>query len=134
MATIRREAEIAADAAEVWDAARDYGALHERLVPGFVANTELVAAAEPPVRIVTFANGVVLPETIVAVDDEARRLVWSVRAEGVAHHNGALQVIDEGPGRCRAVWTADVLPDGLAGEWGPLMAAGLARMAAHLGR
>jgi carbon monoxide dehydrogenase subunit G len=134
MATIRKETEIAADAAQVWDAVRDYGALHERLVPGFVASTELVSGAEPPVRIVTFANGVVLPETIVAVDDDARRLVWSVRAEGVAHHNGALQVFDDGPGRCRVVWTADVLPHALADEWGPLMAAGLERMAAHLGR
>ena len=134
MATICKETAIAAGAAEVWDAVRDYGALATRLVPGFVTRTELVPGASPPVRIVTFASGAVLPETIVAVDEGARRLVWTITADGVVHHNGALQVHEDGAGRCRAVWTADVLPDALAEAWGPLMAAGLARMAEHLGR
>lgn len=39
----------------VWDAARDVGALHTRLVPGFAVDTQLEEGA----RIVTFANGVV---------------------------------------------------------------------------
>src|SRR5262249_28453542 len=65
MATIRKEMVVRADAAAVWDAVRDVGALHERLVPGFVVDTKL----EPGARVVTFANGMVARELIVTVDD-----------------------------------------------------------------
>jgi len=76
MATIRSELTTQAPADEVWSAVRDIGALHTRLVPGFVVDTRL----EPGARIVTFVNGVTLREPIVTLDDEARRLVWT--AEG----------------------------------------------------
>ena len=41
MASIRREISIAATAERVWDALRDVGALHTRLVPGFVTDCRL---------------------------------------------------------------------------------------------
>jgi hypothetical protein len=47
-----------ASPAAVWDAVRDIGALHTRLVPGFVVATEIIPAG----RRVTFANGVVIDE------------------------------------------------------------------------
>ena len=72
MASIRKEIVTSARPQSVWDAIRDVGALHTRLVPGFVVDTRL----EPGARIVTFANGMVAREPIVTVDDEARRLVW----------------------------------------------------------
>jgi hypothetical protein len=53
---------------DVWSAIRDIGALHTRLVPGFVTDTRV----EPGARIVTFGNGVVLREPIITVDDKAR--------------------------------------------------------------
>ena len=40
---------------DVWSAIRDIGALHTRLVPGFVTDTRV----EPGARIVTFGNGMV---------------------------------------------------------------------------
>ncbi len=43
MASIRREITTAAAPAAVWDAVRDVGGLHTRLVPGFVVETELDA-------------------------------------------------------------------------------------------
>jgi hypothetical protein len=76
MATIRSELKTRAPASDVWAAIRDIGALHTRLVPGFVTDTKL----EPGARIVTFFNGMVLREPIVTLDDEARRLVVSSRA------------------------------------------------------
>ena len=36
MASLYKEIRIAAPASAIWDAARDLGALHTRLVPGFV--------------------------------------------------------------------------------------------------
>ena len=73
---------------EVWSAIRDIGALHTRLVPGFVTDTKL----EPGARIVTFIDGMVLREPIVTLDDEARRLVWTAEGGRARHYNAALQV------------------------------------------
>src|SRR6476660_1881476 len=57
---------------DVWSAIRDIGALHTRLVPGFVTDTRLERGA----RIVTFGNGMVLREPIIAVEEgSATRLV-----------------------------------------------------------
>ena len=41
MASIHKEIPLPAPAADVWDAVRDFGALHTRLVPGFVLDTKL---------------------------------------------------------------------------------------------
>src|SRR5437773_9053328 len=73
MASIRKEILINAHAADVWAAVRDVGAVHQRLAEGFVVDTRLDGSA----RTVTFANGLVLRELIVDVDDEARRLVYA---------------------------------------------------------
>ena len=110
MATIRREIAIAARPETVWDALRDVGALHTRLAPGFVKDVRLEEGA----RIVTFGHGMVARERIVTVDDADRRLVWSVVGGPVTHHNGAAQVLAEGPAASRFVWTADLLPDAVA--------------------
>jgi carbon monoxide dehydrogenase subunit G len=128
MASIHREILIDAPAEAVWEAARDVGALHTRLVPGFVTDTALLPGQGPVVRRVTFASGAVVDETIVDLDDEARRLVWTIKGGGVDHHNGALQVFEAEGGGARAVWIADVLPDRLADVFGPSMAAGLQAM------
>ena len=121
MATIRKEIVIDAPVEWVWDAVRDVGALHTRLVPGLVTDTRL----EDDARIVTFATGLVLRERIVAVDDDARRLVWSVVGPPFAHHNGSVQVLGEGGGS-RVVWVADLLPDDLSDTVAGIMAEGLA--------
>ena len=68
MASIHKDIPIDAPAHEVWDAVRDFGALHTRLVPGFVLDTKL----DGDVRIVTFANGTVAREQLVDCDDARR--------------------------------------------------------------
>jgi carbon monoxide dehydrogenase subunit G len=124
MASIRKEILLDARAEDVWDAIRDVGALHERLVPGFVTDTRLEEGA----RIVTFGNGMVVRELIVDLDDEALRLVWSARGGRLTHHNASAQVFADGEGRTRLVWTADLLPAELAGEICTMMEHGAAAM------
>jgi carbon monoxide dehydrogenase subunit G len=125
MASIRREMLIEARPADVWDAIRDVGALHERLVPGFVVDTRL----EPGARVVTFANGVVARELIVDVDDAARRLVWAVvGSPRLTHHNASVQVFADSDRRSRVVWIADVLPNEIGDYMGGLMDQGLQAM------
>jgi hypothetical protein len=130
MPSIHYQIDINCPAELVWDAVRDAGNLHARLVPGFVVD----CALEPDgaARIVTFANGTILREVIVDCDDERRRLVWAIKADNVDHHNGVMQIFDHGGGKCRAVWTADVLPATIAQGFSGLMAQGLVIMKGHL--
>jgi hypothetical protein len=124
MATIRREITLAAETAAVWDAVRDIGAIHKRLCPGFVVDTQLEEGA----RMVTFGNGLKVREVIVDQDDNARRLAWSARSERLSHHNASMQIFDEGPGRCRAVWIADLLPNEAAPAIAAMIEQGMASM------
>src|SRR5262245_4676647 len=120
MASIHKETRIDARPEDVWSALRDVGALHTRLVPGFVVDTRL----EDGARIVTFGNGMVARELIVALDDERRRLVWSVVGGRFSHHNASAQVFSH-DGGTRFVWIADLLPDEIAGDIRKLMEQGL---------
>jgi hypothetical protein len=112
MASIRKEILLESSAENVWAAVRDVGALHHRLVPGFVVDTRLEEGA----RVVTFGNGMVVRELIVDLDDDARRLAWSARGGRLSHHNASVQVFADGARRCRLVWIADLLPNELAGD------------------
>jgi polyketide cyclase/dehydrase/lipid transport protein len=122
MACIRRETRIAARLETAWSALRDVGALHTRLVPGFVTDTKL----EPGARIVTFGNGMVVKELLLGVDDAAHRVAWSAQSELMTHHNASAQVFADGPGHCRFVWIADLLPDAVAPQIAALIDQGMA--------
>jgi len=110
VASIYKEILIAARPEHVWAAVRDVGAVHKRLVPGLVVNAHL----DGNVRAVTFANGLVLHELIVDIDDEARRFVYASVAGRATHHNASMQVFAEDGDRSRFVWITDVLPNELA--------------------
>ena len=129
MASIRKEMLIEARPEVIWDAVRDVGALHTRLVAGFVTDCRLDGDA----RVVTFANGMVARELIVDRDDGARRLAWSVVGGRMTHHNASLQVFAEGDGS-RAVWIADLLPHELGPAIGGMIAQGLEAMKKTLER
>ena len=124
MGSIRKEIVTSAKPDAVWDAIRDVGALHTRLVPGFVTDTKL----EPGARIVTFGNGMVVKEPIVSIDDRERRLVWGAIGGSLTHYNGAVQVFSEGQNQSRVVWTADFLPNEAAGVLTAMIEQGMAVM------
>ncbi len=121
MTSIRKERLINASSDKVWSALSDIGALHTRLVPGFVIDTQLVEGA----RIVTFGNGQVFTELIVDLDESARRLVWAIVEEPFRHYNASAQVFAEGAGCCRFVWVADLLPNELGDHVAQMMEQGL---------
>jgi hypothetical protein len=130
MASIHKEIVIDADPADVWDALRDFGALHTRLVPGFVTDTR----PDGDARIVTFANGTVARELLVDCNDERRRLVYAIVSERIKQHSASAQVFPEGDHRTRFVWIADVLPHEFASYMEGQMELGLAAMQKKLGR
>ena len=120
MASIRQEIIIDASPDAVWDALRDVGALHTRLVPGFVTDTKMDGNA----RVVTFANGQVAREEIVSVDDSLRRVAWAILDPPFEHYSGVAWVEPE-VGGARFVWTADLLPNEMAEQVDAMMSAGI---------
>ena len=135
MASIRKEVIIDAPAEHVWDAVRDVGAVHKRVVPGFLTDCRM--ESDGAARVVTFANGMVARELIVDLDDKARRLVWAIHSERLEHYNASMQIMEEETGdghkRCRAVWIADLLPHEAGKFVGAMIDEGLACMSKTLG-
>jgi hypothetical protein len=120
MACIRKEILVDATPEAVWSAVRDWGALHERLVPGFVVDTQL----DGDDRIVTFFNGTVVRELLVDLDDDARRLAWSIVGGPYTHHSASSQVFPHGESAAMFVWIADLLPNELAAPTAEMMQQG----------
>jgi len=65
MASIHKDIPIDAPAHEVWDAVRDFGAVHTRLAPGFVLDTRL-DGADLLGRRIWIEPGVTLPSRSLA--------------------------------------------------------------------
>lgn len=122
MACIHKEMLIAAPVEQVWASLRDIGAIHTRLAREFVVDTRMDGAS----RVVTFANGTVVRERIVDIDDLGRRIAYAIVDWQLTHHNASFQVFPVGRARSRLVWIADLLPDELAEPVGQFMEAGCA--------
>jgi len=129
IASIHHEIVISSRPEEVWAAIRDVRAVHLRLLPGRVLDTRL----HGDVRSLTLADGAVVRELIVDVDDQARRLAYAV-VDGtrlpLTHHHASFQVFAEGSDRSRLVWITDFLPGTLA----PQVRARIERGAAEMKR
>lgn len=125
MASIRREFTVQAAPADVWAALRDFGAVHQVLAAGFVADCRL--EEDGAVRVLTFANGVHARERLVAVDEVHRRLVYTAEGGRASHHNASAEVREDGAGS-RFVWITDLLPDALAPAIAAMMDAGAGAM------
>ena len=120
MATIRKEIALDASHDDVWDALRDFHAVHERLVPGFVVDSQ---PDGDTARIVTFFNGAVAREVLVGDrrDGAPARLPHPRGATRAARTTAPPpRCSPDGPG-CRFVWVTDVLPDELADAIEPMM-------------
>ena len=88
MATVRREIAVSGSPDGVWQAVRDFGAVHTRVAPGFLTELRM----DKGDRIVTFFNGLVARERLVTVDDQACRLVYAVVEGRPQHYNAAVEV------------------------------------------
>jgi len=128
MATLRQDIALDIDPDAAWDALRDFGALHERLVKGFVTACE----SDGRERVITFVKGLTVRELLVGVDDAHRRLSYAI-VDGFTHYQGTAQIVPEKQG-CRFVWHVDLLPDERAGDVALLMEQGASAIRRTLGR
>jgi hypothetical protein len=124
MGSIHRQFRVGLDTGSVWEALRDFGAVHERVAAGFVTAVEL----DGDVRTVTFVNGAVVKEVLVDADDVRRRLVYSVieSSLGLTHHQATVEVLAvNGQAGCDVLWTTDVLPHEAGATIEAMMAQGV---------
>ncbi|MFS2032924.1 SRPBCC family protein [Polaromonas sp. CT11-55] len=124
MATIYKEFIVDAGIDSVWDALRDFNAVHQRLAPGFVVDCQPGEGS----RTVTFANGAVAHEALVGIHEAVHRLSYTVVGGKASHHMASAQLFAEGDSRTRFVWITDVLPDALEGYIDAMMTQGGAVM------
>lgn len=120
MAFISREIVIESSAEAVWKVIGVFETGPSRMAPGFVVDTK----AEGELRVVTFADGTVVTERRISVDDDERRIAYSIVRETIEHDNAVMQVFEDGE-RCRMVWSRDVLPDALVPRLSQAMEQGL---------
>ena len=123
MASLRREIALANSAARVWDALRDFQAVHTRVAPGFLTAN----VPEDGARLLTFASDAVFREYLVDRDDTRRRLVYAIAEKPLLTYSASVQVTEDGAG-CRLVWIIDFLPNELAEHIGKQMDAAVAVM------
>ena len=125
MATIIKDIDLAAPADRVWAMLRDPGA-----AAAAFPNVLTASHLEGGVRSVTFANGVVVRERIVTIDDDRRRIAYGVIEGRLTLYNASLQVTPTGERACRVRWISDFLPDDAASVVAPLVEQGAAALAA----
>jgi hypothetical protein len=109
MATITKEFLIAASPEKIWEALRDFHAVHERVAPGFLTE----GTRDGDDRILTFFNGFVVRERLIGRDDASRRIAYTIVKGHFAYHHASTQVFPHEDGS-RLVWITDILPDALA--------------------
>jgi hypothetical protein len=109
MASVTKEFLIRANPESVWDAIRDFHAVHRRVAPGFLVHAE----RDGNDRVLTFFNGMIARERLVACDDVRWRLSYTIVEGRFDHHHASVQVFPHETGS-RVVWITDLLPDALA--------------------
>ena len=128
MASIHKQIEMNVDAAKAWDALRRVGHAHKVFSPVLTD-----ARLEGDTRTATFANGMVVPERILDVDDAHRRVAYNVTdAPGLTYHHASMELVELAPGRCRFVWITDFLPAEAKSNLAPLVEQGTAALKASL--
>jgi hypothetical protein len=130
MASIYKELAIEVSPAQAWAALRRVGDAHRLFAPVLVH-----AQLDDDVRTVRFANGMVLQERILDVDDERRRVAYTaLNGPGMTYHHASMQVVDAGSQRCLFVWITDFLPREMSDNLTPLIEQGTRALKGNLER
>jgi hypothetical protein len=128
MASIHIESPVAVSADTAWQALRQVGRADRLFAPVLEG-----ATVDGDTRTVHFANGPVMRERIIDVDEARRRVAYSaLDAPGLTYHHASMQIVEDGPQRCRFVWTTDFQPAESAAGLRPVIEAGTQALKANL--
>jgi hypothetical protein len=132
LASIHHEATFDVNAAAAWARLRQVDQAHTLFAPVLVDGT---FDRDAQTRTVRFANGMVVQERILDVDDVRRRVAYAVvSGTPMTYHHASMQIIEDGAKRCRFVWVSDFLPPEFGDGMGPLVEAGTQALKANLER
>jgi Polyketide cyclase / dehydrase and lipid transport len=128
MASIHKQVAVDVDAKTAWQSLRQIENAHELFEPVLTS-----CRLEGGMRIVQFANGMVVREHILDVDEGRRRVAYAaLDVPGMTYHHASMQVVEEGPGRCRFVWVTDFMPEEVGARIAPLIEQGAAAFKRHV--
>lgn len=127
MASIRWEEWVQVPAETAWLALRDASTPH-RLFAGVLVDGRM----DNDIRTVTFANGMVVRERIIDIDEKAMRLAYTVIGDLFEHHSASMQIVPDSEGRCQFIWISDFLPDERIEMVAPLVEQGARALARNL--
>jgi len=128
MASITEQVTLEVSADRAWAALREVGRAHVLFAPVLTDGS-----IDGDIRTVTFANGVVLHERILDVDNARRRVSYAaLNAPGTEYHHASMQIIEDGDRRCRFVWITDAHPASVIPAITPLIAQGTQALKANL--
>lgn len=107
MVSMYRDFDVDAPVDRVWAAIADVGAPNKLIT--FLGEVTL----DGDVRTCELGDRGKLEELIVSIDDENRRVVYSIRESpfNFTHHNASMQALPNGNGGTRIVWVTDLKPD-----------------------
>ena len=110
MATIHHEFQIEAAPDKAWEMLRDVGKLNQLI--SFLGEVTV----EGDRRTCSLGEGGTLSELIVSVDDQRRRVAYSILESpfNLEHHNSSMQVEPNGGTGSKFIWTTDIKPDSAA--------------------
>ena len=130
MASIHIESAVDVSADTAWEALRRVGDAQALFAP-VLAGSEM----RGDTRTARFGNGLVVHERVIDVDDARRRVAYSaIDSPVLTYHHASMQIVEDGAGRCRFVWTTDFLPGEAAGDLRGLIEAGTAALKSNLER
>ena len=128
MASIHHQVAVEVSTDKAWAALRVVGEAHKLFAPVLVDGR-----LEGDIRTVRFANGMVLRERIIDIDDDRRRVAYSaLDAPGLTFHHASMQIVEAGPGRCQFVWITDFLPAEARNNLLPLIEQGTSALKKNL--
>jgi hypothetical protein len=130
MASIQKSVEVEVGAAQAWAALRLVGNAHTLFAPVLVD-----AQLEGDTRTAHFANGMIVHERMLDIDEPTRRVAYTVLdGPGISYHHASMQIVEAGPDRCRFVWITDFLPAEVGAAIAPLIEQGTKALKANLER
>jgi hypothetical protein len=107
MASITQRTTVDVGAETAWAALRNVAEAHKLFAPVL---TDCQLSADT--RTVRFANGLVVHERIIDVDDAERRVAYTVLdGPGMTYHHASMRIEHAGSEHCLFVWTTDFLPE-----------------------
>ncbi len=119
MASIRREVVVRVPVDKAWASLRRVELAH-KLFAGVLVSGSI----EGDVRTVKFANGMVVRERIIDIDDVQKRIAYTVLDGLFEHHSASMQIAPLDTSSCLFIWVSDFLPNERRELVEPLVAQG----------